>query len=147
MKNRMHVAAICLVEWASVVGIAVMLAGCNRAHSKAAVQAAIDAHLKERPGLALANMTTDVRDVKFDGDRATAQVAFQSKQVPELKVEVRYVLRREGDRWVVESSTPVGRMGEDLHSAGGASSANEGPGPPRSVPTAPPAKLSPQASH
>jgi len=79
-----------------VVGTAVMLAGCNRTHSKAAVQAAIDAHLKERPGLALANMTTDVRDVKFDGDRATAQVAFQSKQVPELKVEVRYVLRREG---------------------------------------------------
>jgi hypothetical protein len=145
MRKNVRVVAAYRAALAIVAGMAVMPTACDRAHSKAAVQEAIEAHLKQRPGLALSNMTTDVQEVKFDGDKATAEVTFQSKQAPELKVEVRYSLRREGDQWVVESSTPVGGRGMDPHSNAGASGANGGPA--SSVPATGPAKLSPQASH
>jgi len=123
-----------------------MLVGCGRfwGHdSKSAIQAAIDAHLKQQPGLALANMSTEVEAVKFDGDKATAQVVFQSKEAPELKVEVRYTLRREGDHWEVESSTPMGGQGGNPHGPG----VGAGQMPPQSMPTNPPGQVAPKASH
>lgn len=129
-----------------VVGAGVLLAGCGRfssLNSKSAIKDAIDAHLKQQPGLALANMTTEVEDVKFDGDKATAQVVFRSKEAPELKVEVRYSLRREGSGWQVESSTPMGGQGANPHGDAVA----PGSGQPTSVPTNPPGRLSPQSSH
>lgn len=127
--------------------VAFALSGCGRLggiNSKGAVQAAIEAHLKQRPGLALANMSTDVQDVKFDGDKATAQVMYQSKDVPDLKVEVLYTLRRAGDHWEVVSSTPVGGMGGNPH--GGVAVPPTSPPPGQSVP-ANPHGVSPQASH
>jgi len=145
MDNRVLRAAIFRLVRAGLAGLTLLSGGCNRMNSKSAIQTAIEAHLKQRPGLALSNMTTDVQDVKFDGDNATAQVTFQSKQAPELKVEVRYVLLREGDHWVVESSTPVGGMGTNPHSAGGAPSADAGRS--QSVPASPPRLPPPQASH
>jgi hypothetical protein len=128
-----------------LAGFALLSGGCNRMNSKSAIQAAIDAHLKQRPGLALSNMTTDVQEVKFDGDQATAQVIFQSKENAELKVEVRYVLRREGDHWTVESSTPMGGMGANPHSGANATGANGGAS--LSVPANPPGVPPPQPSH
>jgi hypothetical protein len=86
-------------------------AGCNRLKSKSAVQAAIEQHLKQRPGLAMENMTMQVESVKFNGDTAEAHVKFQSKQMPQSFVEIRYTLRRSGDRWEVESSSPMSMGG------------------------------------
>lgn len=95
-----------------VLGVTmVAAAGCNRLKSKSAVQAAIEQHLKERPGLAMENMTLQVENVKFAGDTAEARVKFQSKQMPQSFVEIRYTLRRSGDHWEVESSSPMGAMG------------------------------------
>ncbi len=91
--------------------------------SKGAVQATIEAHLKQRPNILFANMTVEVQDVKFNGDRADAQVVYRSKESPELAVRVRYVLRRAGDHWEVESSSPAGGMGADPHSSAGPTSA------------------------
>lgn len=140
MKPHIRVALLLLAT------IGVVLAGCGRfsgLNSKSAIKDAVDAHLKQQPGLALANMTTEVQDVKFDGDKATAQVVFQSKEAPELKVEVRYTLHREGNHWEVESSTPMGGQGGNPHgSMGGVSQA-----PPMSQPASPPGKISPKSSH
>ncbi|HEV2491520.1 MAG TPA: hypothetical protein VG204_00450 [Terriglobia bacterium] len=93
---------------ACVLGMTIVVAaGCNRLKSKSAVQAAIEQHLKERPGLAMENMTLQVENVKFAGDTAEARVKFQSKQMPQSFVEIRYTLRRSGDHWEVESSSPM----------------------------------------
>lgn len=130
-----------------LASLLVVLGGCSRfagINSKSAVQTAIEAHLKQRPGLALSNISTDVQDVKFEGDKATAQVMYQSKDVPDLKVEVRYVLHRAGDHWEVDSSTPVGGMGGNPH--GGVPVPQTKPAPGRSVP-ATPNEIPPQASH
>ncbi len=96
--------------------------GCGRLRgiqSKSAVQAAIEAHLKQRPNILPSNMTLDVQEVKFGGDRAEAQVVYRSKESPELAVRIRYVLRRAGNHWKVESSSPAGGMGAKSHSSSG----------------------------
>lgn len=142
MKNLVRTVAVALV------GVACVLTGCNRfagVNSKSAVQAAIEAHLKKRPGLALSNMSTEVKDVKFEGDKANAQVIYVSKDSPDLKVEVRYVLQRQGDQWVVESSTPMGGVGGNPH--GGVAVPPSGGMSPHTAPAAPSAVPPPQASH
>lgn len=141
MKNPVRTIALAVV----LASLATVLCGCRLAgiNSKSAVQAAIEAHLKQQPGLTLSNMSTEVQDVKFDGDKANAQVVYQSKDSPDLKVEVRYVLRRQGDHWEVESSTPVGGMGGNPH--GGVAVPPSGGTPPKTVPASP--STVPKASH
>src|SRR5215471_19147904 len=91
-----------------LLGVAIVgAAECNRLKSKSAVQAAIEHHLKDRPGLLMQNMTMQVQDVKFMGDQAEARVKFQSKEMAQSFVEIRYALRRSGDHWEVESSSPM----------------------------------------
>lgn len=73
-------------------------------NSKEAVKAAIDAHLAKRRGqLALDQMNVEVKDVKFQDDRAEADVLFSSK-TGTASMTMHYSLRREGDHWVVERS-------------------------------------------
>jgi hypothetical protein len=142
MKIRLRTMAVVLA------GMATVLCGCNwfgGINSKGAVQAAIEAHLKKRPGLALSNMSTEVQEVKFQGGKANAHVVFVSKDSPDLKVEVSYVLRREGDHWEVESSTPMGGVNGSPH--GGVAVPPTGGMPPQTVPSSPSAAPSPQASH
>jgi hypothetical protein len=103
---------------ACIVVLALVLAGCSRTgerQSKAAVQAAIEAHLQQRQNLLLANMTLEVQDVKFAGDTAQAEVKFRSKQSPDLAVDVHYTLHRAGERWQVESSSATTGMGMSPH--------------------------------
>ena len=103
---------------AYLLGLGIVLTGCNRSkgpESKEAVQAAIEAHLAQRQNLMLANMTVEVQDVKFKDDTAEAQVNFRSKQASDLVVGVRYLLRRSGDTWKVESSSPTSGMGGATH--------------------------------
>ena len=103
---------------ACLLGLGMVLTGCNRSkglESKEAVRAAIEAHLAERQNLMLANMTVEVQDVKFKDDTAEAQVNFRSKQASDLVVGVRYLLRRSGDTWKVESSSPTSGMGGATH--------------------------------
>lgn len=109
------------VVWAIVLAGVSLAVGCSKAgtlESKEAVQSAIEAHLKERQNVMLANMSLEVADVKFAGDTADAEVKFRSKQSPDLVVAVHYQLRRAGDRWQVEKSTPSGGMGGSPHGGG-----------------------------
>jgi len=84
-------------------------ASCNRGiNSRRAVEKAIEAHLERNSSLALNAFTTEISDVKFEGDNAEAVVKFASKQAPHMSVQVRYTLRKEGDHWVVQSSSGMG---------------------------------------
>jgi hypothetical protein len=125
----------------------VFLSGCSKAdgpESKAAIQAAIEAHLQQRQNVMLTNMTLEVQDVKFSGETAEAQVNFRSKQAADLVVGVRYVLRRSGDTWKVESTSPTSGMGASPHGDMGASPDGEGSG---ATPAPPADTPAPQSSH
>ena len=94
------------------------LAGCGssqKAKSKEAVQKAIEAYLEQRHNLMLANMDFEVAEVKFDGETADAEVKFRSKQSSNFAVSVHYKLKRQGEGWQVESSTPAGGTGSSPH--------------------------------
>jgi len=128
-----------------VMGLVVMawagLAACNRlsgVHSKAAVQEAIEEHLKQQPNVVFQNMTVEVGDVAFSGDTAEAQVKFRSKQAPNLVVGVQYKLRRSGNGWKVESTSTTSMTGTTPHGN------TAGPMP---SPSTNPTDVSPQPSH
>ena len=73
----------------------------SKLETKEAVKAAIDEHLAKRRGkLALGNMNVAVREVKFQGDRAEAEVVFTTQG--RASMNMHYTLRREADHWVVE---------------------------------------------
>ena len=128
---------------ACLAGAIILSCGCNKAASdnpKAAIQSAIEAHLKQRQNLMLTNMTLEVQDVKVTGDKAEAEVKFRSKQSSDLVVGVRYMLKRAGDGWQVESSSPTGGMGAAPHGGAGTPA-------PAPAPTAAPAETPLKSSH
>ena len=97
-----------------LVGMALVLSNCNRsgkAPSNAAIQQAIEQHLQKQSSVLSNNMTVEVQDIKFEGDRANADVKFRSKQSPDLVVGRHYILHRVGGQWQVESSSSPGGMG------------------------------------
>ncbi len=124
---------------AGVITVALLFCcGCKSRslESKQAVQAAVTKHLQQQSNLSFNNMNMEVQDVKFEGDRAQAEVKFSSKDRPELAVGVRYVLRRAGDHWEVESSSPTSGMGTGSHGVTGGA-------PPAPAPSG----TAPQPSH
>ena len=73
----------------------------SKLETKEAVKAAIDEHLAKRRGqLALGTMNVAVREVKFQGDRAEADVVFTTQGGASMNMH--YTLHRETDHWVVE---------------------------------------------
>ena len=93
-------------------------AACHRLsgnHSKAAVQKAIEEHLKQQPNVVFQNMTVEVGDVTFNGDTAQAEAKFRSKEAPSLAVGVLYKLRRAGNGWQVESTSSATMPGTTPH--------------------------------
>ena len=135
-KDGMRAVVMSLV----VLGLAGS-AACQRSsgvQSKAAVQEAIEEHLKQQSNVVLHNMTVEVGEVAFLGDAAEAQVTFRSKQAPNLAVGVEYKLRRSGKGWKVESSSSASMGGTNPHTN-------------TATPTAPsstnPSDIAPQPSH
>ena len=95
------------MAWVTV--LATVAVSCGRGiNSKSAVERAIETHLERNSGLALNAFTTEISDVKFEGDNAEAVVKFTSKQAPQMSVQVRYTLSKEGDHWLVQSSSAMG---------------------------------------
>jgi hypothetical protein len=130
---------------ALVTGLVVLgLAGsaaCHRLsgiHSKAAVQEAIEEHLKQQPNVVFQNMTVELGEVAFNGDTAEVQAKVRSKQAPNLAVGVLYKLRRAGNAWQVQSTSTATMPGTTPH--GNAA----GPMP---SPSTNPTEIAPQPSH
>jgi len=118
-----------------VLGVAAS-AACHKLHgidSKAAVQQAIEEHLKQQPNVFFQNMTVELGDVTFSGDTAIAQVKFRSKQAPSMAVGIVYRLRKTGDKWRVESTATASMPGTTPHGSAAAPMAspsrNPGVGP------------------
>jgi hypothetical protein len=116
-------------------------AACHKlggTHSKAAVQEAIEEHLKQQPNIVFQNMTVEVGEVTFHGDAAEAQVKFRSKQAPNLAVGMLYKLRRVGNAWQVESTSAASMTGTTPHG----NTATPAPSP-----STTPTDIAPQPSH
>ena len=107
------------------------------AHSRKAVQQAIQDHLSQNRSLISANFDTQIESVNFKDDTADALVKFQSKQSAQLFVEVRYGLRLESGRWEVVSSTPMSGQGVGSHGAGEDSASSPNDTRPATSPAAP----------
>jgi hypothetical protein len=111
-------------------------AGCHKLSgidSKAAVQQAIEEHLKQQPNVFFQNMSVELGDVTFSGDTAIAQVKFRSKQAPSMAVGIVYRMRKTGEKWRVESTATASMPGTAPHGSTAAPmsspSANPGVGP------------------
>jgi len=101
-----------------VVLSVVASAACHKLRGvdyKAAIQEAIEEHLRQQPNVFFQNMTVEIGDVTFSGDTALAQVKFHSKQAPNLAVGIVYRLRKAGDRWRVESTATASIPGTSPH--------------------------------
>jgi hypothetical protein len=70
------------------------------------IPSAIRNHVRNLPQGVFSNMDLEVEEVKFQGDTAEASVRFQSPNVNGLVIRQRYVLRKSGDHWEVESRQP-----------------------------------------
>ena len=77
-----------------------------------AIPPAIKNHVRNLPQGVFNNMDLEVEEVKFHGDTAEAYVRFQSPNVTELVIRQRYVLRKSGDQWQVESRQPANGAGK-----------------------------------
>ena len=94
--------------------LAVVLLGsatiaCNRApESKDAVREAVMEHLNKNAGLDLKSMTVEVGNVTFEGNTATASVAFKPKSSPDAGMSMNYKLDRRGEKWVVQEKSGGG---------------------------------------
>jgi hypothetical protein len=130
--------------------LALIASGCSRfaGRSRSAVRAAIEQHLREQPGLQMQNMTTEVRDVRFNGDTADAQVRFVSKESPDAFVVIRYQLRRNGGQWQVQSTSRE-NMGGGPHEqiSGGSPASSPHRQSPVEGPMGPVPQPAPQPSH
>ncbi len=123
---------------AAGVGLALVLNGCSKSQqSNAAIQEAIERHLQTQRNIAFSNMTLEVQNVKYAGDKADAEVKFRSKQSPDVAVSVHYTLQRSGDSWEVISTSSGSGMGGNPH----------GGGMPMPPPAPAPAQAQPQPSH
>ena len=71
------------------------------------ISPAIQNHVRSLPQGAFSNMELEVEDVKFHGDTADAAVRFKSSNVAGLVIRQRYLLRRSGEHWEVESRQPA----------------------------------------
>ncbi len=77
-----------------------------------AIPPAIKNHVRNLPQGVFSNMDLEVEEVKFHGDTAEAYVRFQSSNVTGLVIRQRYVLRKAGGQWQVESRQPANGAGK-----------------------------------
>jgi hypothetical protein len=72
-----------------------------------AIRPVIKHHVKNLPQGVFSNMELEVEEVKFRGETAEAYVKFQSPNVAGLVIRQRYLLRKTGGEWQVESRQPA----------------------------------------
>jgi len=98
--------------WVFFVVLAVIgAASCHKVDSNAAIQAAVENHLRRNSHLMLNSFTTHFEKVSQNGDTAQAMVKYQSKNLPKVAVEESYGLKKIDGQWqVVSSSSASGQM-------------------------------------
>jgi hypothetical protein len=71
-------------------------------------------HLSKNSGLDVNSMTVEVREVKYEGNKATASVAFRPKASADAGMSMNYTLERSGSKWVVNKRGDSGGHGSGL---------------------------------
>ncbi|MBI4458767.1 MAG: hypothetical protein HY648_01745 [Acidobacteria bacterium] len=115
----------------AVFSLMSLLVGCTSepaADSDTAVRQAIEKHLAGRSDLAADKMTMEVVNVKFDGERAEAEVVFRTTSGPPAQMAFLYELHREGSEWQVERGRPSATDSPHPSSSSG-SDGNKNPSP------------------
>jgi hypothetical protein len=100
---------------AALVVSFLMMTGCKRdIQSTEAVRQGVLTYLTKRSDLL--SMDVSITNVVYRQDEATATVHLQAKgsNTPGSGMDLRYLLERKGNEWVVK-----GRAGGDAHGAGG----------------------------
>jgi hypothetical protein len=81
--------------------------GCQRLMNQdAAIQKAIRDHLAERSDLSMDKMALEMKQVKVNGDKASAEVVFRTTSDPPSQMGYHYELHREGGAWKVDNGRP-----------------------------------------
>ena len=58
-------------------------------------------HLSKNTGLDMNSMTVEIKNVRYEGNTAKAEVAFKPKASPDAGMSMNYTLERRGNQWVV----------------------------------------------
>jgi len=110
----------------AAVGLSItLLSGCKRdIQNNDAVRKGVLAYFAKRSDLLAMDIT--VTNVVYNANQATATVHLQAKgnNAPGSGMDMRYVLERNGNDWVVK-----GRAGGDLHGSQGMPPASSAPQP------------------
>ncbi len=94
----------------ALVLAALALAACNRGmENKEAVRQGIIDYLANRKNLNVASMNVEVSSVTFKGNEAEATVSFAPKEGGGQGMTMRYVLEKQGGRWVVKGRGDSGQ--------------------------------------
>lgn len=113
------------------VAIALALCGCHRdIQNEEAVRQGVMSYLAKRQDLSA--MDVSIRSVSFRSDEADAVVHFQAKEntAANAGIDIRYVLNRSGNAWVVKGRSGMGASGSNPHGDMGAAGGAGGTGAP-----------------
>lgn len=101
-------------RWAwtfAVISLFAFATGCSRrSNDKDAIRASIVQRLKGRADLNMNVMVPEFKQISVNGNQATAQVEFHLKQ-GSASMLINYSLQRQGGKWTVVNSVPVGHPG------------------------------------
>jgi len=75
----------------------------------------IEDHVRKFPDGVFGDMSLEIGRVNVSGENAEALVMFKSPQVKELAISQRYLLRKSGGRWKVESRQPANSYSNVFH--------------------------------
>ncbi|HZU28861.1 MAG TPA: hypothetical protein VFA04_25275 [Bryobacteraceae bacterium] len=106
-------------------GLAVALCGCHRdIQNPEAVRQGVLRYLAKRQDLGA--MDVSISSVSFRSDEADAVVHFQSKSnnARNAGLDIKYILTRSGNEWVVKGRSGMGASGANPHGDMGAGGAN-----------------------
>lgn len=95
----------------AAIFVAAFAIGCRRQanspDARAAIQAALQAHVSHQGNLNLAAMDMTVENVSVNGDRAQAHVQFRLRD-NNVTMEMLYDLEEHDGSWIVTHSQPSG---------------------------------------
>ena len=83
--------------------VVLALSACNRAPAdREAVRKGLMEHLSKNAGLDMSAVDLEIKDLRFEGNEAKAEVAFKPKSTPDQGMSMNYTLERRGQDWVVK---------------------------------------------
>lgn len=110
----------------AVISLVAFATGCSRrSNDQDAIRASIEQRLNGRSDLKMNAMVHDFKQISVNGDQATAQVEFRLKEGGGSML-INYSLQRQGGKWTVVNSVPVGHPGMGQMPSGSSQGGDQG---------------------